>query len=77
MSKHALVVGRVCGWDEDVVRTYLVNVQQPEWREKLLAMAKQELWELDSNDSDDLDEDDIFINGVYISDTPIVSWEDI
>lgn len=71
MIKHILIVGRVCGWDEDAVLTYSVDTQPPGWRSKVVELAKTDLWELDGND--DFDEEEIFINGIYISDTPIIS----
>lgn len=74
MIKHVLIVGRVCGWDEEVFLPYSVDISSPDWRDKVILLAKAELWEMDGNDDDDdFDEEEIFINGIYISDTPIIS----
>ena len=68
---HVLITGRVCGWDEDANLTYTVDTQKPGWRDSIIAAFRQDVWELDGNE-EDLQEDEIFINGVFLSESPIV-----
>lgn len=69
--RHFLVVGRMCGDDEDTGITYHVKE-----RHEAVALYVDEMWEMDGADTEtrglfERTGEGVFINGIYESETPI------
>lgn len=78
--KHYLVIGRMCGDDEDTGITY-----QVETRAEAVSLYVEDMWEMELTSVTDPDDPDtagrranaedagegVFINAIYESDTPI------
>lgn len=71
--KYYLVTGRVCGDDEDTSLTFFCDT-----KEQAVTDYRETMWELDGTSKDErwlmeACDQGVFINGVFVSDTPITS----
>ena len=67
--KHYLVTGRMCGDDEDTAKSF-----QAESRHDAVDIYVELMWEGTDAETRDLFErtgEGVFINGIFVSDTPI------